>query len=456
MPKIISFKPKNAFFILLSYYKIILSIYLMRDKKESFEMKQITAIVIGAGPRCTSAYTPYALHNPEALKIVGVAEPIEERRKELQRLHQIPDENCFTSWEEILEQPKFADMAFICTQDQMHYAPAIKALDCGYHLLLEKPIAPTAEECIQIRDKANEKNLHVLVCHVLRYTDLFSEVKKLVSEGRIGKLMSVTHCENVYHIHHSHSYVRGNWKNSKEGTPMILAKSCHDLDILQWLCDDVCTEVSSFGGLDFFCEKNAPEDAPQFCMDGCPHIHTCTYSAPRIYAKERLWGTEAFETRPKTTEEILEALKTSDYGKCVFRCNNDVVDHQVVNMNYASGTTVTFTMAAFTHNATRTMRLMGTHGEMRVIFGEPYAIEVYDFRTGRKEVIHTQQNSSGHGGGDFNLMNDLINFMTTGKKSPSITSIDVSVESHLLAFAAEKSRITNETIHMDTFRRESL
>lgn len=414
-------------------------------------MKQITAIVVGAGLRGALSYAPYALENPGELKIVGVAEPIKSRREKLQQLHNIPDENCFESWEQILERPKFADAALICTQDQMHYEPAMKALDLGYHLLLEKPIAPTARECMDIRDKALENNLHVVVCHVLRYTTLFKELKQLISENRIGQLMSITHCENVYHIHHSHSFVRGNWKNSKESNPMILAKSCHDLDIIQWLADDLCTKVSSFGSLKFFYEANAPEGAPAYCMDGCPHSDTCAYYAPRIYVKDKLWGASAFCDEPQNPEKVLESLRHGDYGKCVFRCNNDVVDHQVVNMEYEEGLTVAFSMCAFTQNFSRTMKLMGTYGEIRVLFGDEHIIEIYDFRTGRKDVIYPYQNQSGHGGGDFGIMSDFVKLLATGKKSPSLTSIDVSVQSHLLAFAAEHSRVSGKTVEMQGF-----
>lgn len=411
-------------------------------------MKQVTAIVVGAGLRGGYAYAPYALENPDEFKIVGVAEPIPERRKRLQELHNIPEENCFESWDEILAIPRFADVALICTQDQMHYEPAMAALDLGYHLLLEKPIAPTAQECIDIRDKANEKNLHVVVCHVLRYTTLYKELKALLEENRIGKVLSMTHCENVNHIHQSHSFVRGNWRNSKESNPMILAKSCHDLDIIQWLADAQCNQVSSFGSLSYFCEDNAPEDAPQYCMDGCPHSDTCTYYAPRIYVKEKLWGSSAFCHTPNDPQQVLKDLHHSDYGKCVFRCDNDVVDHQVVNLSYDSGLTVAFSMCAFTHDFSRTMKLMGTHGEMRILFGDEHIIEIHNFASGRKDVIYPHQNKSGHGGGDFGIMADFVKLIATGKKSSSLTSIDVSVQSHLLAFAAEESRVTGTTVNL--------
>ncbi|MEG0707835.1 MAG: Gfo/Idh/MocA family oxidoreductase [Cellulosilyticaceae bacterium] len=414
-------------------------------------MKQITAIVVGAGLRGALSYAPYALENPGELKIVGVAEPIEARRKKLQELHNIPEENCFESWDQILAIPKFADAALICTQDQMHYEPAMQALELGYHLLLEKPIAPTAKECVDIKNKANEKNLHVVVCHVLRYTTLFKELKELISQNRIGKIMSMTHCENVYHIHHSHSFVRGNWRNSKESNPMILAKSCHDLDVIQWLADDLCTKVSSFGSLKFFCEANAPEDAPAYCLDGCPHSDTCAYDAAKIYVKNKQWGASAFCEDPANPVQVIEDLRHGDYGRCVFRCDNDVVDHQVVNMEYEEGLTVAFSMCAFTQNFSRTMKLMGTYGEIRVLFGDEHIIEIYDFRTGRKDVLYPYQNKSGHGGGDFGIMSDFVKLLATGKKSSALTSIDVSVQSHLLAFAAEKSRLESQTIHMDKF-----
>ncbi|MGL4738599.1 MAG: Gfo/Idh/MocA family protein [Cellulosilyticaceae bacterium] len=411
-------------------------------------MKQITAVVIGAGLRGGYAYSPYALENPDELKIVGVAEPIEERRKRMQELHNIPDECCFSSWDELLAVPRFADAAMICTQDQMHYEPAMAALDLGYHLLLEKPIAPTAEECIAIQDKANEKNCHVVVCHVLRYTSLFKELKALMDEARIGKVMTLTHCENVHHIHHSHSFVRGNWRNSKESNPMILAKSCHDLDIIQWLADAKCTGVSSFGHLSYFCEANMPEGAPQYCMDGCPSGDTCPYNASRVYVKEKLWGCTDFCMNPKSAKDISSALHYSNYGRCVFRCDNDVVDHQVVNMNYDNDMTVTFSMCAFTHDFSRTMKLMGTKGEIRVMFGDEHVIEIYDFVSGRKDVIYPHRSKSGHGGGDFGIVSDFVKLLATGKKSSSLTSIDVSVQSHLLAFAAEESRLSGQTVEL--------
>ncbi|MEG0952181.1 MAG: Gfo/Idh/MocA family oxidoreductase, partial [Niameybacter sp.] len=321
-------------------------------------MRQVTAIIVGGGLRGGFAYAPYAVSHPHEFKIVGVAEPIKERREFLKEKYQIDEAHCFESWEQILELPKFADAAMICTQDQMHFEPAMMALEQGYHLLLEKPIAPTEEECVAIADKATEKDLHVVVCHVLRYTTLFKTIKKLLDGGRIGQVVAMNHNENVNHIHYSHSFVRGNWGNSKTSTPMILAKCCHDLDIIQWLIGSRCTKVSSFGELTYFKAKNAPEGATMRCQDGCPHSATCPYDAPTVYVTEKKWGASAFCMEPNNSEKVLAALKENDYGRCVFHSDNDVVDHQIVTLNFENGVTVSLTMCAFTKDFTRTLKIM--------------------------------------------------------------------------------------------------
>lgn len=415
-------------------------------------MKQITAIVIGAGLRGGLAYAPYALAAPNEFKIVGVAEPDPERRLRLQKDHNIPDSHCFESWEQILSLPKLADAALICTQDQMHFEPAMLALENGYHLLLEKPIAPTAQECLAIAQKANEKDLHVVVCHVLRYTTLFKELHDLIESGLIGQMIAINHNENVNHIHHSHSFVRGNWRNTSTSNPMILAKCCHDLDIIQWLANEECTKVSSFGSLTYFTEKNAPLDAPHHCMDGCPHSDTCPYDAATVYVKEKKWSASAFCTEPHNTQKVLDALRTNDYGRCVFHCDNDVVDHQIVTLEYKSGLTVSLTMSAFTKDFTRTIKIMGTKGEARILFNDTPVIEVYDFVSGRKDVIYPAGTKNGHGGGDFGIMKDFVKLLATGVKSSSLTSIDLSVSSHVLAFAAEESRQKGQTIHLHSIQ----
>ena len=214
-------------------------------------MKQISVIVIGAGNR-GRGYSKIMGTMPDQYKIVGVAEPVESKRKGMQKQFGIPDEGCFCDWRDILDRPKMADLAVISTLDADHYAPAMKAIELGYDILLEKPVAPTADECRDIANAAEKKGVRVLVCHVLRYTDFFKKVRSIVMSGKLGKVVSVDHVEGIGDLHFSHSYVRGNWHSEKETSPMLLAKSCHDLDILQWILDKKCKKVHSFGSLTYF------------------------------------------------------------------------------------------------------------------------------------------------------------------------------------------------------------
>lgn len=231
-------------------------------------MKKITAALLGAGMRGEMAYASYALSHPDEIQFVAVAEPDRTKRERFRELHSIPEEMCFQGWEELLEKPRLADALLVCTQDSMHYEPSIKALKAGYHLLVEKPMSPNPLECIRMGELARERQRVFSVCHVLRYTPFFSTIKKLLAEGRIGKLVSIQHNENVGFWHQAHSFVRGNWGNSGKSSPMILAKCCHDMDILLWLVGAQCKRLSSFGSLMHFRKEEAPEGAPMRCLDG--------------------------------------------------------------------------------------------------------------------------------------------------------------------------------------------
>ena len=404
-------------------------------------MKQITAIVIGAGLR-GNIYASYAHRYPEELKIIGVAEPDETRRKTFQESYGIPDSLCFSTWEDILEQGKIADAAIICTMDRMHYGPAMKALSLDYDLLLEKPISPSPEECEEIAALAAARNRKVLICHVLRYTPFFKLVKQLVSEGKIGDLVSIQHNENVGHIHQSHSFGRGNWRSSMESSPMILQKCCHDMDILQWLAGEEVIALSSFGGLRYFNSENAPEGAPDYCMEGCVHSEACPYYAPKVYLSEGeyRWMRSAVAV-DTSAENISRRLPSSPYGRCVFHCDNDVVDHQVVNMKFANGVTVAFTMCGFTQKTDRTLKLMGTKGELRAKMSDEDVVEVFDFETGVTAQYHPAKAGSGHGGGDDGIMRDLIRYLNGYPGSTSLTEIQDSLRSHRMAFDAERARV---------------
>ncbi len=413
-------------------------------------MKECTAVLIGAGQRGAHAYASYALSHPDELRFIAVAEPDAERRRIFKEQHNISDDMCFSSWEELLNKPKLADAMLICTQDRMHFHPTIKALEKGYHVLLEKPMSPDPKECITMGEYATKYNRAFLICHVLRYTPFFSTLKQLLDSKRIGELVSIQHNENVGYWHQAHSFVRGHWRNSIESSPMILAKCCHDMDILLWLADAECTYISSFGSLSHFKKENAPAGAPKRCLDGCPVAEECQYYAPNQYLGENTEWPTASISNDLSIEARTRALKEGPYGRCVYHCDNDVVDHQVVNIEFANEVTAAFTMSAFTKDCTRTMKLMGTRGEIRGAM-EKNEIEVIDFLTGEKEVISVEHTQDAHGGGDEGLMRNFVSLVRSNGTCTGLTSADISVQSHIMAFAAEKARVDKAVIDIKEF-----
>lgn len=410
-------------------------------------MKQVTSVLIGAGLRGGYVYSQYALDHPEEMKVVAVAEPDEERRKLFAKKHGIQEEMQFSSYEELLKKEKLADCAMVCTQDRMHYEPVIKAMEKGYHVLCEKPMSQSKEEIESIGTLAKKYNRMLSVCHVLRYSPFFSKIKELLDEEKIGRLMSIQHIEEVGYWHYAHSFVRGNWRNVEESSPMILQKCCHDMDILLWLTGSRCKKISSFGELSYFKEENAPIGAPSHCLDQCPHKETCPFYAPKFYLKHPKAEEDGliYAVTDNTEEEqVLQALKTGPYGRCVFRCDNDVVDHQTVNLEFENGVTASFLMTAFTNQCARKIRLMGTKGEIKGDM-EAGKIECTDFLSGTTMTMQLYTSTKGHSGSDMSMMKDFVRMISEGK--PGKTNADVSVESHLMALAAEESRITGKTIY---------
>ena len=409
-------------------------------------------ILIGAGMR-GKTYTDMASGMDGKFEVTAVAEPIEERRNYIRKKHGIPDALCFSSWEPLLQMPRLADAAIIATMDRGHFAPAMAAIEKGYDLLLEKPIAPTPKECIRIADFANERGVNVLVCHVLRYTPFFRLLKKLIDDGAVGEVISIQHAEHVGNIHQSHSFVRGNWGNSQRSSFMLLQKSCHDLDILQWLLGRSCVRVQSFGSLTHFTRANMPAGAPERCIDGCPHADTCYYNAVKLYLEDRKNGwfrTSATKKIAPTDEDVEQALRTTDYGRCVYQCDNDVVDHQVVNMEFEGGATVSFTMEAF-NKGSRNTRVMGTRGELIANMGEDH-ITVYDFATRKyREVpiagaFPDETINGGHGGGDPKILEAFYDLLCGRPSGKSVCGVSVACDNHMLAFAAEESRLSGKVV----------
>ncbi|WP_372663171.1 Gfo/Idh/MocA family protein [Cohnella sp.] len=412
-------------------------------------MNQVKVALIGAGMR-GQAYADYAIRHPEEMQIIAVADPNENRRNKMKLAHRLEESMCYSDWDELLAQPKLADTVFICTQDKLHFEPTVKAMEAGYHVLLEKPMSPDPRECIVMEALARQHGKVFSICHVLRYTNFFGTIKRLLDEGAIGRLMSIQHNENVGYYHQAHSFVRGNWRNSAESSPMILSKSCHDMDILQWLVGSECIQISSFGRLSHFKAEQAPAGAPKRCTDGCPVADECHYFAPDIYlTEEPSWLAMAISD-DHSYDARLRALQEGPYGRCVYHCDNDVVDHQVVCMEFANEVTAMFSLTAFTKDITRTIKLMGTKGEIRGAM-EKNEVEWIRFGNHEPELIDTV-GGAGHGGGDLGLIRDFIKLVQAGGQGKGLTSAENSLQSHLMAFAAEEARLSNKTIHVPTLR----
>ena len=418
-------------------------------------LKTLKVILIGAGSR-GQAYTN--LMQNDKFKVVAVAEPESNEREYIKNLHNIPDEMCFETWEPLLDLEKIADVAIIATVDSMHYAPAMKAIERGYNLLLEKPVAPTAQECADIANAAKARGVKILVCHVLRYTKFFSKIKELINDGALGKVVSIHHSECVGNVHQSHSFVRGNWGNTAKSANMLLAKSCHDIDIIQWLIGSKCKQVQSFGSLTHFKRDNAPYDSPEYCIDGCPHGEECYYNAVKLYLEDEqnLWFRNACTKKVKpSNDEVEKALRTTQYGKCVFKCDNDVVDHQVVNLEFENGAVASFNMCCFNKGG-RFIRIMGTDGEL---YGdiEGNMINYYSFKTKKNKIINPLEEIldgsivGGHSGGDAGIVEILYKYLTEDYNVDMLSEIGISVYNHLITFAAEQSRIENKVINVYEF-----
>ncbi len=418
-------------------------------------MEPYRVIVIGGGLRGRT-YADIMLSMPEKFRVVGIAEPIEDRRRYFAETFGIPEENCFEDWRPLLAKGKIADVAVIATMDRDHFEPSMEAINLGYHLLLEKPISPVPAESIRVAQLAEEKGVHVLVCHVLRFTPFFVRLKQLIDDGAIGDLQSIVHSEYVGNVHQSHSFVRGNWGNSEKSSPMILQKSCHDMDILQWLIGRECRYVQSFGSLSYFCEKYKPEGAADRCID-CSVRDNCPYNAIELYpAKEGWFPCAATKKIHPTQEDIDRVLRESDYGRCVFSSDNNVVDHQVVNLEFEDGITVAFTMAAFNEGG-REMKIMGTKGEITAKMSET-SMKLYSFdtkKTTEVPILDAQAGDNilnGHGGGDNGIVNALYDLLSGSYHGNNICTAMRSAENHIIAYAAEESRKNHQTVNMEEFR----
>jgi len=405
--------------------------------------KPITLLIAGAGGRGTG-FGRFAIENPERAQVVGVAEPRDFYRNRVAETHRIRSENVFHDWKDAAKRERFADAVLICTQDAMHAEPAIAFAARGYHILLEKPMAPNAQDCRRIAEAIRQAKVIFAVGHVLRYTRYTHMLKEIVDSGRIGEVLSMQHLEPVGYWHIAHSFVRGNWRNEAESSFMLLAKSCHDLDWMRHIMGVPCRRVSSFGSRSHFRPECAPEGAAARCLD-CAVEADCPYSARRIYLGriergDRGWPTSVITT-DMTREGVEEALRTGPYGRCVYACDNDVVDHQVVSMEFEGGRTAVFSMNGFNKMADRKTRLFGARGEIN---GDGRVIEVFDFVTEKTETIDTRVAEGsilgGHGGGDWGLMDCFVRAVSENDASHLRATPEETLETHLCVFAAEQAR----------------
>jgi len=402
-------------------------------------MKPVTIAIIGAGDRGLYAYAPYTLSHGDEGKVVAVAEPREGRRAKAKAMFGIPDKNIFADWRALARKPRLADAVIIATQDRDHKAPAVALAKKGYHILLEKPMASTAADCKAIVKAVKAAGVIFAVGHVMRYSPYFSRLKSFLDSGVIGEIVSIEHLEPVGYWHQAHSFVRGNWRNSKETSFMLLAKSCHDIDILRYLTGRPCVAVSSFGSLKHFRKEEKPAGAGMRCV-ACGYEPKCPFSAKKIYLTGKTEWPVSTLTDDLTPEGIAAAVETGPYGRCVYECDNDVVDHQVVNLLYEGGVTASFTMCAFTVTTGRQTRIMGTRGE---IVGDREKFTHLDFLTDKSTVYNPAQEAgfSGHGGGDEGLIRSFLAAVRDGDATRIASGPDVSLETHLTVFAAEKARL---------------
>ncbi|MFF8716960.1 Gfo/Idh/MocA family protein [Streptomyces sp. NPDC015184] len=401
--------------------------------------RPVRVALVGAGNRGLT-YAAWIKAHPERARLVAVADPRPAARAaagaELE----------FDDWRPLVEGDAIADAVIVATQDRNHVEPVLALARAGYAILAEKPLAPSEAETRTLIEGVEKAGVLFAVCHVLRYTPYTDLVKEVVGSGVLGELVSVEHLEPVGWWHYAHSYVRGPWRSEKDSSPMLLAKSCHDLDWISYITGERIEQVASFGGLKHFRPENAPADAAERCLD-CAAEDGCPYSALKLYVptlreKGAVWPvTHVTDSTDET--ELLTALREGPYGLCAYRVDNDVVDHQVLAMQLSGGMTATFTMVAFTEQTDRQTRIFGSHGWLR---GDGKRVTVHDFRTDEVTVHEVETSGSnaaeGHGGGDTALIDAFVHAVATGDPAAVRSGTKATLGSHLAAFAAERARLT--------------
>jgi predicted dehydrogenase len=421
-------------------------------------MAAVDAVLVGAGNRGRFVFGGYALANPDRLRIAAFAEPDEEKREEMASEHGIPPEGCFRDWKELLGEDRLAPLAIVATGDTLHVEPALAAFARGYHVLLEKPIAPTPGECVRVVDAAEEAQRMLQIGHVLRYTPFYRRVHEIIESGALGEVVSLDLREHVAYWHMTHSFVRGKFRNRELAAPIILAKSCHDLDLMVWFMGRPALRVSSFGSVGHFRAAAAPEGAPERCSDGCPAGRDCPHDAERFYlgpddevARIWPWSDVSLDS---SREARRRALERGVYGRCVYRCDNDVADHQVVAVEFEGGATGSLTVHGLGSEEERTIRLSGTRGELSGVL-QSGVIEVSRHGVLGNERYEMGGAALGHYGGDDGLLDHFSGVLERRAAGEIRASGRVSLESHLMGFAAEQARLSGSVVEMADFRKQA-
>lgn len=420
-------------------------------------MKKISCVILGYGDR-SSRYAEYAKTAPNELEVIGVIDINELKRRQGKEAFGLQDNQIFESLEDFLKADVNCDVVINGTMDQMHYETTMPLLEKGYNILLEKPVTANAKELLEIEDKAKEKGCKVVVCHVLRYTPFYSTIKSIIDSGKIGKIVDMQLNEHVWYGHFVNSYVRGKWRSEKEcGSGLLLAKCCHDTDLMCWLNNITTPEsVSSFGSKSFFTEENAPEGATQYCYE-CPNQASCMFNAEKFQIEKDFipFYTWAGINKPLdeiTLEEKREFLKKDVYGQCVYKTDMDLVDRQCVSVQFANGSIGTLNMIGGASVADRHIHIICEYGEIVGYIGQNKMLvrvfdkdkiaateECIDF-SATNDLGDEDNAVGGHYGGDYYIMKDLVRFLNGEATSVATTVIADSINSHLICYAAEKAR----------------
>ena len=422
------------------------------------EGKRFTAAIIGCGNRGAETYGKLLAAEPDRYQLVSLCECNGEKLRRYGKLFGIAEENLFSDEKKFWEKRR-ADFVVIGTMDADHVRQCVRALELGYDVLLEKPITDKIEECEQLLAAQKKYGGKILVCHVLRYAPAYVKVTELLDQGAIGRLVAIQAFEQVGYWHQAHSFVRGNWRSREETAPMILAKCCHDLDLLQFFAKSKCESISSVGDLTYFKKENAPEGAAERCLD-CKYRGECPYDAETIYSSlwdkegrpEMMWPHCQITSEFPLSEEVIErALRNGPYGRCVFHCDNDVVDHQITQITFKNGVKASLTMTGFDAEIGRNIRFLGTLGEIVLNEEDDFvALKPFGKPQTRWSVKELVKGASGHGGGDKGLVDQLYGVLSG--QAVNETSLEASVESHFMAIRAEESRLNGGklvAVHQD-------